>query len=302
MSKLEVEDIRKLSTENRNVDSVDIDILPTLEVCKLINNNDKTVPLAVEKELNSIATVIDEVVNAFEKGGRLIYLGAGTSGRIGLIDAVECRPTFSCDDEMVQGIMAGGKEAFVRAKEGAEDDVNQAKVDLENISLSKNDILIGIAASGRTPYVLGAIEYAKSVGCKTASIATVKNSLIGEKADYKIEVDTGPEVLAGSTRMKAGTAQKLICNMISTTAMIKIGKVYSNLMIDVKPTNEKLVKRACNIVMEITGCSNDVALEKINKYKNPKKSVISILCGIDDEKEIDKLLKKNGNDLRKVIG
>lgn len=295
-------DIRKLSTENRNVDTIDIDVLSTNEICKIINNNDKTVALAVEKELDSIAKVIDMVVESFQSGGRLIYVGAGTSGRIGLIDAVECRPTFSCDDEMVQCVIAGGKDAFVRAKEGAEDDTNQAILDLKAIKLTPNDIVIGIAASGRTPYVISAIEYANSVGAKTASIATVKNSLIGEISNQKIEVDTKAEVITGSTRLKAGTAQKLVCNMISTTSMIKIGKVYSNLMVDVKATNEKLIKRAQSIVMEVTGCSEDVATKKLEKYKNAKKAIVSIMCDVDNEKEIDKILEINKGSLRKVIG
>lgn len=295
-------DIRKLSTENRNVDTIDIDVLSTNEICKIINNNDKTVALAVEKELDSIAKVIDMVVESFQSGGRLIYVGAGTSGRIGLIDAVECRPTFSCDDEMVQCVIAGGKDAFVRAKEGAEDDTNQAILDLKAIKLTPNDIVIGIAASGRTPYVISAIEYANSVGAKTASIATVKNSLIGEISNQKIEVDTKAEVITGSTRLKAGTAQKLVCNMISTTSMIKIGKVYSNLMVDVKATNEKLIKRAQSIVMEVTGCSEDVAIKKLEKYKNAKKAIVSIMCDVDNEKEIDKILEINKGSLRKVIG
>lgn len=296
------ENIKALSTEARCQASRDIDTKSTKEICEIINNEDQTVANAVSKELDDISKVIDMVVESFKDGGRLIYVGAGTSGRIGLIDAVECRPTFSCDDEMVQCVMAGGKDAFVRAKEGAEDDKEQAVIDLKNIKLNKKDILIGIAASGRTPYVISAIEYADSIGCNTASIATVKNSKIGGIAKQKIEVETGAEVISGSTRMKAGTAQKMICNMISSASMIKMGKVYDNLMVDVSVTNEKLLKRACNIIAEITKADEDVCLEKMNKYKSVKKSVLSILLNIDDEKKIEKLLQENDNNLRKIIG
>ncbi len=296
------ENIKALSTEARCQASKNIDTKSTKEICEIINSEDKTVANAVSKELDDISKVIDMVVESFKDGGRLIYVGAGTSGRIGLIDAVECRPTFSCDDEMVQCVMAGGKDAFVRAKEGAEDDKEQAIIDLKNIKLNKKDILIGIAASGRTPYVISAIEYADSIGCNTASIATVKNSKIGGIAKQKIEVETGAEVISGSTRMKAGTAQKMICNMISSASMIKMGKVYDNLMIDVSVTNEKLLKRACNIIAEITKADEDVCLEKMNKYKSVKKSVLSILLNIDDEKKIEKLIQENDNNLRKIIG
>ena len=296
------EDIKSLSTEARNENSYNIDTKSTKEILRIINNEDKKVAYAIEEELDDIEKIVDAVVDAFNKGGRLIYVGAGTSGRMGLIDAVECRPTFSVPDEMVMGIMAGGKEAFVRAKEGVEDSKEEAVEDLKNINLSNKDILIGIAASGRTPYVLGAIEYANMIGCNTAAIATVKNSKIGNISKLKVEVNTGAEVVSGSTRMKAGTAQKLICNMISTASMIKIGKVYNNLMVDVSATNQKLVKRAVGIIQEITNACEDVCIEKMNKYKNVKKAVISILLGIDDEKEIDELLAQNKNNLRNVIG
>ena len=296
------EDIKSLSTEARNENSYNIDTKSTKEILKIINNEDKKVAYAIEEGLDDIEKIVNAVVDSFNKGGRLIYVGAGTSGRMGLIDAVECRPTYSVPDDMVMGIMAGGKEAFVRAKEGAEDSKEEAVEDLKNINLSNKDILIGIAASGRTPYVLGAIEYANMIGCNTAAIATVKNSKIGAIAKLKVEVNTGAEVVSGSTRMKAGTAQKLICNMISTASMIRIGKVYNNLMVDVSATNQKLVKRAVGIIQEITNANEDVCIEKMNKYKNVKKAVISILLEIDDEKEIDELLKQNKNNLRNVIG
>lgn len=296
------EDIKSLSTEARNKNSYNIDTKSTKEILSIINEEDKKVAYLIEEELDDIAGVVDAVVDAFNNGGRLIYVGAGTSGRMGLIDAVECRPTYSVPDSMVMGIMAGGKEAFVRAKEGAEDSINEAINDLKNIQLSNKDIVVGIAASGRTPYVIGAIEYANKIGANTAAIATVKNSKIGLISKLKIEVNTGAEVVSGSTRMKAGTAQKLICNMISTASMIRIGKVYNNLMVDVAATNQKLVKRAVGIIQEITGASEELCLEKMNKYKSVKKAVISILLDMDDEKKIEELLNKNDNNLRNVIG
>lgn len=296
------EDIKSLSTEARNKNSYNIDTKSTKEILSIINEEDKKVAYLIAEELDDITKVVDAVVEAFKNGGRLIYVGAGTSGRMGLIDAVECRPTYSVPDSMVMGIMAGGKEAFVRAKEGAEDSKEEAVNDLKNINLSKEDIVVGIAASGRTPYVIGALEYANMIGVNTASIATVKNSKIGTISKLKVEVNTGAEVVSGSTRMKAGTAQKLICNMISTAAMIKMGKVYNNLMVDVAATNEKLVKRAVGIIQEITGAKEDVCFEAMNKYKSVKKAVISILLEIDDEKQIDELLKKNKNNLRNIIG
>lgn len=296
------EDIKSLSTEARNKNSYNIDTKSTKEILSIINEEDKKVAYLIEEELDDITKVVDAVVKAFESGGRLIYVGAGTSGRMGLIDAVECRPTYSVPDSMVMGVMAGGKEAFVKAKEGAEDSEEEAINDLKNIELSKKDIVVGIAASGRTPYVIGAIKYANEIGANTASIATVKNSKIGTFAKLKVEVNTGAEVVSGSTRMKAGTAQKLICNMISTASMIKLGKVYNNLMVDVAATNQKLVKRAVGIIQEITGAQEDKCLEAMNKYKNVKKAVISILLEIDDEKQIEELLEKNKNNLRSIIG
>ena len=293
--------ISKLSTEKRNVNSLDIDCKSSLEICEIMNNEDALVHLAVKEALEDIAKVIDAAVISFKKGGRLIYVGAGTSGRIGLIDAVECRPTFSCNDEMVQCVLAGGPSAFISAKEGAEDDKLQAVEDLKKINLDSNDLVIGISASGRTPYVISAVDYAKSIGCVTASIATAMNSEIDSHVDYKIEAVTGAEVITGSTRLKSGTAQKLICNMISTGSMIQMGKVYKNLMVDVKATNEKLVKRAVNIVKEITGESEEVCYEKMMQYKNAKKASLSILSGIDNEKELNDLLEKNGGHLRKVL-
>lgn len=293
--------IKKLSTENRNINSMDIDCKNSLEICEIMNNEDALVHVAVREALVDIAKAIDSAVITFKNGGRLIYVGAGTSGRIGLIDAVECRPTFSCDDEMVQCVLAGGSSAFISAKEGAEDDMAQAVMDLKNINLCNKDMVIGITASGRTPYVISAVDYAKSIGCVTGSIATAMNSKIASHVDHRIEVVTGAEVVTGSTRLKSGTAQKLVCNMISTASMIQMGKVYKNLMVDVKATNEKLVKRAVNIVMEITGEKEEICYEKMMKYKNAKKASLSILSGVDDEIQLNQMLERNGGNLRKVL-
>lgn len=291
-------DLKKIGTEQRNPNTMNIDKVPTNEILRLINNEDKTIPFAVEKEIEHIGALVDCVVEQFYKDGRLIYIGAGTSGRIGLVDAVECRPTYSCSDEMVQCLMAGGMKAMVKAVEGAEDSKEMAVEQLKEINLQPNDVVVGIAASGRTPYVIGAIEYAKSIGCKTGSISTSMNSEIGKISDYKIEAVTGAEPITGSTRMKSGTAQKLICNMITTAAMVKMGKVYSNLMIDVQPTNQKLVKRAQSILSQAVGITNEEAQVYIDKYKSVKKSLFAILSGIEDEKEIDAILDRNHGNIR----
>lgn len=294
-------DLKKIGTEKRNPNTMNIDKVSTTEILKLINNEDKTVPYAVEKEIDHIAKLVDCVVEQFYKDGRLIYVGAGTSGRIGLIDAVECRPTYSCSDEMVQCLMAGGMKAMVKAVEGAEDSKEMAVEQLKEIKLNKNDVVVGITASGRTPYAIGAVEYAKSIGCKTGSISTSINSEIGKVADFPIEAVTGAEPITGSTRMKSGTAQKLICNMISTASMVKMGKVYSNLMIDVQPTNQKLVKRAQSILTQAVGITNEEAQVYIDKYKSVKKALFSILSGIEDSDKLDEILNRNHGNIRMCL-
>ena len=248
-----------------------------------------------------ISKLIEKVVQCFENDGRLVYIGAGTSGRVGIIDAVECRPTYGVNDEMVQCLMAGGINAFVKAVEGAEDNRELAVNDLKNINFNANDLLIGIAASGRTPYVVSGCEYAKSIGAVTGCIVTSPNSVLEETVDFPIVAVTGPEVITGSTRMKSGTAQKMICNMISTTAMIKMGKVYQNLMIDVQPTNEKLVSRAVRILCDAAGVSNDIAKEKLEKFKGVKKALFSILSGINDCDEVTNILNKHKGHIRKAL-
>ena len=294
-------DLSKIKTESSNEKTTNIDTLDTLSIVSLINDEDKLVAYAVEKEKEKIARLIDKVVEAFDKGGRLIYMGAGTSGRVGIIDAVECRPTFGVSDEMVSCLMAGGINAFVKAVEGAEDNKELGKSDLEKMNLTTNDIVIGIAASGRTPYVMGGIEYAKQIGAVTGTIVTSPNSPLAELADYPVEVIVGPEVITGSTRMKSGTAQKMVCNMISTTAMIKLGKVYGNLMVDVMPTNDKLRARAINIITKATGVDEDTAKENLAKYETVKKTIFALVTGINDLNKINEVLDRNKGHIRKAI-
>lgn len=289
-------DLSKISTENRNINTLDIDIVSTREICKKINKEDQGVAKAVKLAIPQIAKLIDACVKGMRNGGRIIYVGAGTSGRIGLLDAVECPPTYSCTFEDVQCLMAGGDKAFVKAVEGAEDNIDLGYSELIALNVNKNDIVIGIAASGRTPYVIGAINGAIEKGAKTGCIVTSKNSKLASLVEYPVEAITGAEPITGSTRMKSGTAQKMICNMITTGTMIKLGRVYSNLMIDVQMTNEKLVKRGRSILMDATGISEEEAKEKIDKFKTVKKALFAILSGIDDVEEVnDKMKKAKGN-------
>lgn len=294
-------DLNKIGTERRTINTINIDTVSTTEALQMINNEDKTVAYVVEKAIFQIAPLIDILVKRFEIGGRLIYIGAGTSGRIGVVDSVECEPTFGVSPEMVQCIMAGGEAAFVKAIEGVEDSLTISVQDLKNINLISKDVVIGIAASGRTPYVIGGLEYAKSIGAVTGCITTSPNSIIASIVDYPIEAITGAEPLTGSTRMKSGTAQKLICNMITTVSMIKLGKVYENLMIDVQMNNKKLIKRAESIVSEITGVNEKEAKSLIDKYKSVKKAIFSNLSGIDDISKINEYLGKTGGNIRKAL-
>lgn len=293
--------LKKISTETRNCNTMNIDKLSSFEILKKINNEDKTVANCVEKAIPQINFLVEEVISAFKKNGRLIYIGAGTSGRIGVLDASECPPTYGVDSNMVIGIIAGGKDALINAIEGAEDSKDLAVEDLKNIKLTKNDVVVGIAASGRTPYVLGAIEYAKIVGAITGCITTSSGTILADIVDFPIEAITGPEPITGSTRMKSGTAQKMICNMITTTAMIRLGKVYENLMIDLKATNQKLISRMISIIKEVTGYDDDVAKEKLKQYKNVKSVILSYLTNITDPDEISKLLEKNDGNIQQVI-
>ncbi|MEH7453937.1 N-acetylmuramic acid 6-phosphate etherase [Gottfriedia acidiceleris] len=287
--------LENLTTEIRNNRTSNLDQLSVDEFLNIMNEEDQKVALAVREQIPMISNVVQLVVEAFQNGGRLIYTGAGTSGRIGLLDSVECPPTFGTNPSEVIGLIAGGERAFIKAVEGAEDSEELGKEDLLRISLTKNDIVIGIAASGRTPYVIGALKYANEIGAKTVAIACNKDSKIGEVALQKIEVDNGPEVLTGSTRLKAGTSQKLICNMISTASMIGIGKVYKNLMVDLQLTNSKLVDRAKRIIAEATGCDYETASNYLLKANNQTKvAIVMILTGMNYEEAMNSLNKASG--------
>lgn len=293
--------LKKITTESRNQNTMDIDTLSTIDILKRLNQEDKTVPYAIEKALPQISFLVEEVIEAFKNKGRLIYIGAGTSGRIGVLDASECPPTYGVDENMVKGVIAGGEKALTTAIEGAEDSKELAMLDLMNIKLNKRDIVVGIAASGRTPYVLGGISYAKEIGAITGCITTSSGSVLADMVDFPIEAITGPEPITGSTRMKSGTAQKLICNMITTTSMIKLGKVYQNLMIDLKATNQKLVSRMLSIIKEVTGYDEDIAKEKLEKYKTVKGVILSYLTDIDNPDVIEKILEENDGNIHQVI-
>ena len=261
-------EIKNLETEARNPATTHIDTMSTLDMVKTINAEDQKVALAVAGESNQIAKAIDQASTRYSAGGRLIYIGAGTSGRLGVLDAAELVPTYGIKPERAIGLIAGGKKAMFAAVEGAEDSITMGETDLKNLKLTANDIVIGLAASGRTPYVLGGLQYATEVGALSIAIACVQNSEIGQKADIPIEAVVGPEVITGSTRMKAGTAQKMILNMISTGVMIRQGKVYQNVMVDVQPTNDKLVDRACRIISETAAISPAKALRFLRKAGN----------------------------------
>jgi len=293
--------IKLLTSEQRNSSSEQLDCLTTREILSVINDQDRQVPDAVAAVLDDLAPLIEQVVAAFNSGGRLIYLGAGTSGRLGILDAVECPPTFSVDAGQVVGLIAGGEKAIHRAVEGAEDSLTLAVEDLQGLNLSAQDVVVGIAASGRTPYVIGGLKFAQSVGCYTGAISCNEKADIFINADSKIAAVVGPEVLTGSTRMKSGTAQKLILNMITTTAMIRVGKVYKNLMIDVKASNEKLFVRAIKIVCEATGAEADeakTALEQCN-YR-AKTAILMILSGMSSD-DAEVALQSSGGLLREAL-
>lgn len=294
-------ELKKLVTEQINQKTVDLDIMSIRDALLIMNEEDAYVAQAIRKVIPEIEKTVKIVIEAFQKGGRLIYIGAGTSGRLGILDAAECPPTFGTNPEQVIALIAGGEKAILHAIEGAEDSEILGVNDLKNINLNGSDVVVGLAASGRTPYVVAALKYAKEVGSKTISIACNENSLIGKIADIAIEVIVGPEVLTGSTRLKAGTAQKMILNMISTISMVGIGKVYKNLMVDVQRTNEKLEQRALNIIMNATDVELETAKEALEDAKGSVKLAITmILLNCDLETAQAKLRESNGN-IRKAI-
>ena len=287
--------LEKLTTERRNEETFGLDEMSISTALEKMNKEDKKVAEAVEKALPMIEPVIEKTIESFNQGGRLIYLGAGTSGRLGVLDAAECVPTFGVEASMVVGLIAGGEKAMTLAVEGAEDDLELGKQDLIDLRLTKNDMVLGIAASGRTPYVIGALDYAKSIGAHTGSLACNMNAEISQHAEFPIEVDCGAEFLTGSTRLKSGTAQKLILNMISTIAMIGIGKVYNNLMVDVRPTNEKLVERSKRIIMEATDCDYETAEKTfIQAGEDVKLAIVMILTNSAKDEAQEKLVQAKG--------
>lgn len=288
-------DLTTLVTESRNVASENIDMLSTIDMLKVINQEDQKVALAVEVVIPEIAKVVDLIAEAFQTGGRLIYTGAGTSGRLGILDASECPPTYGSDPDLVIGLIAGGHKAILKAVENAEDNVELGATDLQQIGFNHKDVLVGIAASGRTPYVIGSMNYAKSVGAKVAALSCNANSPMEEIADINITPIVGAEVVTGSSRMKAGTAQKLVLNMLTTGAMIRTGKVFGNLMVDVEATNAKLIQRQKNIVVEATGCSESQAAEALTQCNNHcKTAILMILLNINAELAAAKLSKHHG--------
>ncbi|USD64830.1 N-acetylmuramic acid 6-phosphate etherase [Vibrio sp. SCSIO 43136] len=287
--------LSSLVSEGRNPETMDIDLLSAKEIITKLNQQDQQVPLAVEKVLPQITLAVEAITKAFQRGGRLIYLGAGTSGRLGVLDASECPPTFGVDSNMVIGLIAGGQDAMFKAKEGAEDSKSLGMEDLLGIKATQDDVIVGIAASGRTPYVIGALDYANSINATTVAVACNPDSPIAQQAAIAICPVVGPEALTGSTRMKAGTAQKLVLNMLTTASMIRIGKSYQNLMVDVKATNEKLVARAVRIVMQATECEREDAKQVLEMADYDVKLAILIqLTGLDKESAQRQLNNKQG--------
>lgn len=293
--------LAQLITEQRNPNTMDIDSLSALEIVQKMNAEDQQVALAVKACLPQIAQVIESIVQAFQNGGRLVYIGAGTSGRLGVLDASECPPTFGVSPEMVVGIIAGGERALRHPIEGAEDNKAQGIADLQAVHFSEKDVLVGIAASGRTPYVIGALEYANSLGAVTAAIASNPNSEMSKVAKIAIETVVGAEVLTGSSRLKSGTAQKLVLNMLTTASMILIGKCYQNLMVDVQASNEKLKARAIRIVMQATECEPEQAESVLAETEgNAKLAIMMILANVDKEKA-KTLLGSNQDSLQRAL-
>ncbi|TPN44253.1 MULTISPECIES: N-acetylmuramic acid 6-phosphate etherase [unclassified Mesorhizobium] len=294
-------ELDRLVSEGRNPRTVDIDLLPTIDVLRKINDEDKAVPAAIESVLSDIAAAVDRIVIAFQKGARLIYMGAGTSGRLGVLDASECPPTFGVPEGMVIGLIAGGLDALVRSTEGAEDDPKMGAKALREIGLTPHDVVVGIAVSGRTPYVVGGLTYARQVGATTVALSCNPASTIAGIADIAISPVVGPEVLTGSTRLKSGTAQKLVLNMLTTASMIRIGKSYENLMVDLNPSNRKLVARAIRIVMQTTGCPAQQARQALTQTGNDVKLAILVTITGMGVEEARTALGKAGGFLRKVI-
>lgn len=295
-------DLSRLTTEQRNPRSRDLDALPTLEMLRVFNEEDRTVADAVARALPSVAALVDAAAEALGRGGRLFYIGAGTSGRLGVLDASECPPTFNVPEEMVTGLIAGGDFALRHAVEGIEDRPEEGVADLERAGFRQQDFLVGIAASGRTPYVLGAVDHAVAMGATTGGISCCEGAELSRRVRYPVEVVTGPEVITGSTRLKAGTATKMVLNMISSGVMVRLGLVYSNLMVNVQPKNEKLVDRAQRIIMEVARVGREQAAEALEQAGMDVRRAIVMARLRVDRQEAERLLAQAGGRLRSVIG
>lgn len=294
-------DLAKMETEKQNPNTMNLDEMSIKDALIIMNKEDRKVAEAIEEVIPEIEQAVAMIIQQLKKGGRLIYMGAGTSGRLGVLDAAECPPTFGTPKEMVVGLIAGGERAFTEAIEGSEDSFEMGKEDLVNLDLNENDVVVGLAASGRTPYVIGGLRYGNEINVPTIAVACNKDSEIGAVATIAIEASAGPEILTGSTRLKAGSTQKMILNMLSTLSMVGIGKVYKNLMVDVQPTNEKLVSRAENIVMKATDADRKTAKEKLQESGGKvKTAIIMILLDIDKDTAVEKLKETEGH-IRKAL-
>ncbi|MFB7293516.1 N-acetylmuramic acid 6-phosphate etherase [Actinacidiphila glaucinigra] len=295
-------DLSTLGTETRNERTAELDRMPVSELLTVMNAEDQTVALTVREALPDIGTAVEAITESLRRGGRLIYLGAGTSGRIGLLDAVECPPTFGTAPEQVVGLLSGGPGAFIVAVEGAEDEPARAIADLDEIGVNERDTVVGLAASGRTPYVIGGLQHAATRGAVTVSVACNRDALVSRYADIPIEVPTGPEILTGSTRLKGGTAEKMVCNMLSTASMVRVGKVYGNLMVDVRATNNKLVDRAQRMVVQATGADPDTAAEALTAAGgHAKTAIVMLLTGATAEEAARRIEQAHG-DTRTAAG
>ena len=294
-------DLKEMTTETPNTASENLDCMSALEIVTLMNQEDAKIAPAIKSQLPAIAKAVELCVSSLEKGGRIIYMGAGTSGRLAAIDAAECPPTFGVSKDTVMGLIAGGNQIEISLTNDKEDSPECGKADLQGVGLTGKDTVIGIAASGRTPYVIGGLDYATEKGCNTVSIACNGNSVIGKHASVAIEVIVGSEVLTGSTRLRAGTCQKMILNMISTASMVRTGKVYKNLMVDVVQTNEKLVLRAQNILIEATGIAREEAVSILKKAGGSVKKAIVMVIASCSAEEAEKRLEKARGHVREAI-
>jgi N-acetylmuramic acid 6-phosphate etherase len=294
-------ELERLVSEERNLNTMGIDLLPTGEILRAINDEDKLAPAAVEKVIPEITLAVDRIVDALGRGGRLVYMGAGTSGRLGVLDAAECPPTFGVPADMVVGLMAGGADALAKAAEGAEDDAEEGVAALDEIGLTSQDVVVGIAVSGRTPYVVGGLTHAKALGATTIALSCNRESTIARIADIAISPVVGPEVLTGSTRLKSGTAQKLVLNMLTTASMIRMGKCYENLMVDLHPTNMKLLARAARIVIQATHCTVQQAEDALERTDNDVKLAILVVVTGMTVRDARSALRRAGGFLRKAI-